>query len=222
MIHSLKATLALSACLVVSGCATDPATGNFEINRTGVGLTVGAVGGALVGAVLGDGSTAIKGAMLGAAAGGGAGYLWEKRYRAMQQQLAATDLQVEPGTIADGQQVLVVSAPCDVFFRIGSPDIAQEAYPALSQLAQSLKGQTYKVGITGHTDTSGSPDDNRRLSYERARSVAAYLTAAGVPYKNLYVRGAGSREPKADNASAQGRADNRRVEIVLSNTMPKA
>lgn len=219
---NLKLVTALAACLIMSGCATNPDTGNFEITRTGVGLTIGAVGGALVGAALGDGSTAIKGAMLGAAAGGGAGYLWDKRYKSMQAELAATELQVEQGRIADGQQVLVVSAPADVFFRVGSSDIAPEAYPALSKLAQSMKDQDYTVGITGHTDTSGSPDLNNRLSYDRARSVAAYLTAAGVPYQKLYVRGVGGREPKADNSTAQGRSENRRVEIVLSNETPKA
>lgn len=219
--NMIKTAAALTACLLMTGCATNPETGNFEITRTGVGVAVGTVGGALVGAALGDGSAAIKGAMIGAAAGGGAGYLWDKRYKAMQAELKATELQVEQARIADGQQVLVISAPSDVFFRVGSSDITTEAYPALSRLAESMKGQDYKVGITGHTDTSGSPDTNNRLSYDRARSVAAYLTAAGVPYQSLYVRGVGSKEPKADNSTAQGRSDNRRVEIVLSNETPK-
>ncbi|MFL1449253.1 OmpA family protein [Pseudomonas tritici] len=219
--NMMKAAAALTACLLMAGCATNPETGNFEITRTGLGLAAGTVGGALVGAALGDGSAVIKGAMIGAAAGGGAGYLWDKRYQAMQAELAATELQVEQARIADGQQVLVISAPSDVFFRAGSSDITPQAYPALSQLAQSMKGQPYKVGITGHTDTSGTPDTNNRLSYDRARSVAAYLTSAGVPYQSLFVRGVGSKEPKADNTTAQGRSDNRRVEIVLSNETPK-
>ncbi|NVL49945.1 hypothetical protein F2S72_09350 [Pseudomonas syringae pv. actinidiae] len=66
----LKLAAALTVCIVVTGCATNPDTGNFEITRTGVGLAAGTVGGALVGAALGDGSAVIKGAMLGAAAGG--------------------------------------------------------------------------------------------------------------------------------------------------------
>lgn len=220
--NNLKLASALAACVVLTGCATNPDTGNYEITRTGVGLAVGTVSGALVGAALGNGSTALKGAMLGAAAGGSGGYIWEKRHKALQAELAATELQVEQARIADGQQVLVISAPSDVFFKIGSSDIAPDAYSALSKLAQSLKHQDYKVGITGHTDNSGSPDLNNRLSYDRARSVAAYLTAAGVPYQSLYVRGVGSKEPKADNATAIGRSENRRVEIVLSNATPKA
>jgi len=219
--NNLKFASALAACLIVTGCATNPDTGNFEITRTGVGLAVGTVGGALVGAALGDGSTVIKGAMLGAAGGGGAGYLWDKRNKAMQAELKATELKVEQARIADGQRVLVISAQSDVFFKVGSSDIAPDAYPSLSKLAESLKGQQYKIGITGHTDSSGSPDLNNRLSYDRARAVAAYLTAAGVPYQGLYVRGAGSKEPKVSNNTPQGRSENRRVEFVLSDDAPK-
>ena len=174
---NLKTAAALAAFIVIAGCSADPQTGNYEINRTGMGLTAGAIGGALVGAAMGNGSTAIKGALIGAGVGGGLGYLWEKRYRATQADLAKTDLQVEAAHIQNGDQVLVVTAPSYVFFRVGSSDIAPEAYPALNKLAQTVKGQGYKIGITGHTDTSGSPDLNNKLSYERARSVAAYLTA---------------------------------------------
>lgn len=220
--NMLKLAAPLAIFLSITGCATNPDTGNFEITRTGVGLTVGAVGGALVGAALGDSSMAIKGAALGAAAGGGAGYLWEKRYRAMQAELAYTDLQVQQLPGNNGQQSMMVTVPSDVFFRIGSADIAPEAYPALSKLAESLKTQTYKVGITGHTDNTGTPDLNNRLSYERARSVAAYLTAAGVPYERLFVRGVGASDPKTSNANPQGRSQNRRVEIVLSEHVPNA
>ncbi len=85
-----------------------------------------------------------------------------------------------------------------------------------------MKAQTYKVGIAGHTDNTGTPDRNNRLSYDRARSVAAYLTAAGVPYERLFVRGAGASEPKSSNATPQGRSQNRRVEITLSEIAPNA
>lgn len=220
---NFKTATALAACIVImAGCSTDPQTGNYEINRTGIGLTAGAVGGALVGAALGNGSTAIKGALIGAGVGGGVGYLWEKRYRAMQADLAKTELQVEAAHIQNGDQVLVITAPSDVFFRVGSSDIAPESYPSLNKLAQTVKGHGYKIGITRHTDTSGSPDLNNKLSYERARSVAAYLTADGVPYQTLYVRGAGSREPKIDNNTPVNRSINRRVEIVLSTPNTKA
>lgn len=222
VMNRLKLTSAFAAALLISGCATNPETGNFEITRTGVGLAVGTVGGALLGSAVGGSSAVIKGAMIGAAAGGGAGYLWDKREKAMRAELAATELKVEQAKSADGSRVLLLSAQTDVFFKVGSSDIAPEAYPALTQLADALKLQNYKIGITGHTDISGTPERNNRLSYDRARAVAAYLTSAGVRPQTMFVRGAGSKEPKTSNATPEGRSENRRVEIELSDSVPRA
>lgn len=214
MNHTIKASAALLSILL-AGCSMNPQTGNYEANRTGIGLAVGTAVGAAAGAALGDGSYALKGAMIGAAVGGGTGYYLEKKHRELQAQLQQTDLEVEMARDESGNQVLVVSAPADVSFSVGSAALAPESFHGLSTLARSLQNQNVRIEIVGHTDSSGDHDRNQQLSYARAKSVAEYLYQSGVPMNQLFVRGAGYSEPKADNATPQGRAKNRRVEIVV-------
>ena len=215
MNHTIKAAALVTAALL-AGCTTNPQTGNYEINRTGVGLAVGTAAGAAVGAAKGNGSYSNKGAMIGAAIGGGTGYYLEKKHQELQASLRNTELQLEKAHDDKGNEVLVISAPSDVAFAVGSSDISAQAYRGLSTLANSLKDQKYRVAIVGHTDNTGRYDANKKLSYERARSVAEYLHNSGVQTENLFIRGAGPDEPKADNKTPAGRAENRRVEIVLS------
>lgn len=211
-----KAIAFLAATLIFTGCAANPETGNYEVSRTGIGLGIGAVGGALVGAAMGDGGTAIKGAILGAAAGGAGGHYWDKQFNSVQNRLADSNLGVERRVNTDGQSVLVVTAAADAHFKVGSAYMSHESFAAINALANELKKTPYRINITGHTDSTGPDQLNERLSYERARAVAAYLVAAGVPGKQLFVRGVGSRSPKADNDTISGRAANRRVEIELA------
>jgi outer membrane protein OmpA-like peptidoglycan-associated protein len=212
---TLLATTVLMGALLMTGCTTNPATGNYEINRTGVGLALGTAAGAAVGAALGDGSYAIKGAMMGAAIGGGAGYVLEQQHRKLQQDLSQTQMKVEMGVDAKGTQVVTVSTPSDVTFEPGSPDITAQSYAALSSLAKSLKDKKLQVEITGHTDNVGAKDFNQQLSYDRARAVGEFLYQGGVPAENIKVRGASFAEPIADNNSKEGRAKNRRVVIAI-------
>lgn len=214
-----KVISAIAAALLIGGCATNPETGNFEITRTGVGVAGGAIGGALLGAALGDGGTAIQGAIVGAAAGGAAGHYWEKRYNAIQHNLQGTSLKVEKRADQNGNGVVVVKAPADAHFRVGSPHMLHDSFEGMNYLAGELKKTRHRVYITGHTDATGPQELNDRLSLQRARAVADYLVAAGVNPERLYVRGAGSEMPIADNSTMMGRAANRRVEIELTDTI---
>ena len=211
---TIKAVAVLSAALL-TGCAMNPQTGNYEVTRTGMGAAIGGVVGAAAGAALGNGSYAIKGALIGAALGGGTGLYLQKQHDALQAQLRDSDLEVEMAHDESGNQVLIVSAPGDVSFSTGSAALAPESFGGLSKLARALQNQNVRIEIVGHTDSSGSPDLNKRLSHDRAKSVAEYLHQHGVPHQQLFVRGAAASEPKADNATPQGRAMNRRVEIVV-------
>lgn len=215
MSKTYLASAVIMGALMMGGCTTNPSTGNYEINRTGVGLAVGTVAGAAVGAALGDGSYAIKGAMIGAAVGGGAGYMLERKHQQLQVALRQTEMEVAMAKDAKGTQVLTISSPSDVTFSPGSSDIAAPAYGGLSTLAKSLNGQKYEIEITGHTDNIGSSEFNQKLSYDRARSVGEYLYQNGIPQDSIKVRGASESEPIADNGTKEGRAKNRRVVIAI-------
>ncbi len=215
----MKQRLIMSTALayvLLAGCATNETTGNYELNRAGVGAAVGAVAGVAVGAAVGDSTTVIRGALIGAGTGAGAGYVWDRRHKDLEERLAEADIRVEHAHNEHGEPLLVLTAPADLYFRMGSSDMASEGFAGLYALAQALKGQSFRMGIVGHSDNSESAAGNDQLSYQRAYSVASYLHGTGIPADKLFVRGAGSHEPLADNATPQGRAMNRRVEILLS------
>jgi outer membrane protein OmpA-like peptidoglycan-associated protein len=102
-----------------------------------------------------------------------------------------------------------------ILFDLNSATIKAESKPVLEEVLGLLQGEpSWKLVIEGHTDSTGNPDFNQKLSLQRADAVRAYLLAAGTGAGRLQTRGFGSTKPVADNASAMGRAQNRRVELV--------
>lgn len=209
------ATLALSS--VLSGCANMDDTQR----KTGTGAAIGAAAGAVIGAATASKKDRGKGAAIGAAAGAalgaGGGYLWSKR---MQEQQAAME-QATQGTGIEVSQTqdnrLKIEIPSDVSFDSGSAAIKPSLRPVLDNLASSLaQHPVTHVTIIGHTDASGSDAVNNPLSVNRAAAVRDYLVPRGVASSRINVDGRGSREPIADNATPQGRAQNRRVEIFIA------
>lgn len=102
-----------------------------------------------------------------------------------------------------------------VFFETGSATLADEGLAALGPLSKELKGGAGEIRVEGHTDDVGSTEVNERLSLERAESVAEYLADHGIERDRLSTEGFGSRRPVADNDTDEGRAQNRRVEILV-------
>lgn len=103
-----------------------------------------------------------------------------------------------------------------VLFDIGKSDIRGDGIVALDRVAGLVKEKTNaNLVIEGHTDNTGTPPLNQRLSEQRAESVRAGLASRGVPIARLAAKGIGQTQPVGDNATEQGRAQNRRVEIVL-------
>ena len=104
-----------------------------------------------------------------------------------------------------------------LYFEVGTSRILPQSYRALQALLQLLvEHPSMRIELRGHTDNTGTIAFNQRLSEERAAAVAAYLTARGISPRRLRTAGYGATQPVADNRSTEGRAENRRVEFVVT------
>ena len=202
-----------AAALLATGCADMSQTNRDTAKGAGLGAGAGAILGGLTGGRSGAGT----GAVVGGAVGAIAGNIWSKR---MQEKQAAMERATQ-GTGIDVARTpnneLKVNIPSDFSFDVGSAAIKPAMRPVLDQFAQGLD-PAMRVRVIGHTDSTGSDAVNDPLSRERAYSVQQYLTTRGVQGSRISTEGVGSRQPLADNATADGRARNRRVEIYLTDT----
>ncbi|MDO9096170.1 MAG: OmpA family protein [Rubrivivax sp.] len=196
--------------LVLSGCESM----SEREKGTGTGAAVGAVGGAILGS---GGGNAGRGAVIGGAIGAVAGNLWSKRLedkrKAVERASAGTGVEV----VRTNDDRLKLNVPSDVSFDTGSAAIRPAMRPVLDEVSRNID-DGLRLQIIGHTDSTGNDTINEPLSLDRARSVRDYLVARGVPSQRISVAGQGSREPVASNTNDQGRAQNRRVEIFLSDS----
>ena len=103
-----------------------------------------------------------------------------------------------------------------VLFRSNGTDLLPAALRRLDEVASVLVAQGETAVVEGYTDSKGSPSSNVDLSQRRAEAVRRYLVSRGCPTDHLVARGMGPDRPVADNASGEGRANNRRVEIVIN------
>jgi outer membrane protein OmpA-like peptidoglycan-associated protein len=197
---------------MVMGCSTSAGTGSILGGAGGAGL------GALLGQIIGkDTKSTVIGAAIGTAVGVGAGALIGKHMDKVKAKAAAVDnAQVTEITDANGLQGVKVSFG-DILFDTAKYNLKANAKNSLNQLASLLLTEpNVLIDIQGHTDSTGSDRVNDPLSQNRAQAVAQYLVSQGVSqaqFKN--VSGFGSHNPIADNSTATGRAQNRRVEIYM-------
>lgn len=200
-----------AAAFLISGCAIDPYTGEQRVARTGIGAGVGAGAGAGVGALVGGKKGALIGAGIGALAGAGVGGYMDVQARELRTQLQGTGVQVKE---IEGNVYLIM--PGNVTFDSNQSAVRASFTPVLDSVAKVLtKYNKTIVQVSGHTDSTGSDATNNHLSLMRATSVANYLKVKGVDGGRLTIFGFGSKYPIADNGTATGREQNRRVEIAL-------
>ena len=204
----------VAAMLPLSACVTDPETGNRTISKAAIGGVGGALGGYLLGDLIGgkrDRTEKIVGAGIGAVAGAGVGYYMDEQERKLRQQTAGTGVNV----IRDGDN-LVLDMPSEVTFATGSANLDPAFRTTLDKVAATLTEyeKTY-VDVLGHTDSTGSDAFNQTLSEQRSSSVTSYLSQRGVQQARLATKGYGESQPRASNTTEEGRASNRRVEIRL-------
>jgi outer membrane protein OmpA-like peptidoglycan-associated protein len=199
----LVATVAVMAV----GCKT--------MNRTQKGAAIGVGGGAVIGGVIGKalGNTAM-GAIVGAAVGGTTGAVigkkMDKQAEEMKEVLGDAEVRRE------GEGIVVVFKE-KVLFGFNEADLSATSKQNLTKLDDVLKKYPdTDIEIIGHTDDKGSDDYNQKLSERRATSVANYLQANGIPASRVKTRGMGESDPKAPNDSDANRAENRRVEFVIT------
>lgn len=212
----LLASLALAT---LAGCASPNPYENQGQVSGGTSKTakyggLGALAGAVAGAAI-DHNHRGKGALIGAAAVGAAaagyGYYADRQEAELRRQMENTGVEVQ----RQGDDIKLIM-PGNITFATDSADIANSFYKPLNDLANSFKQfDQNSIEIVGYTDSTGSRAHNVELSQRRAQNVAGYLTAQGVPTARLSTRGAGPDAPIASNATVDGRAQNRRVEVNL-------
>jgi outer membrane protein OmpA-like peptidoglycan-associated protein len=215
--HKTPAIACLLAATALTACTTvDPYTGQTVRSNTRTGAIVGALGGAALGYLSNDKSeqgrkNALIGAGVGALAGAGVGAYMDKQQAQLRAQLANTGV-----TVTRQGDNIVLNMPSDVTFAFDRSDIQPQFYKVLDEVAGTMNQYpSTTIDVVGHADSVGTDVYNQALSERRASSVASYLTTRGVLPARLYVAGMGERQPIASNDTEAGRAQNRRVEIVL-------
>jgi len=197
----------------VCACATDPYTGERKVAKTAWGAGIGTALGAGIGALAGGEKGALIGAGIGAAAGAGTGGYMDYQASILRKELVGTGVQVKEN---NGQIYLIM--PGNITFNTNEAFIKNSFQPVIVSIAKVLKeyDKTF-VQVNGYTDNTGSDAINNPLSIKRANAVADFLKVRGVAAARISANGFGSANPIASNATAAGREQNRRVEIVLIN-----
>ena len=219
--------LLLCVSLVLSGCAS--------MNNTTKGGLIGGGGGTALGTLIGGAVSSKKdktkgriiGAVIGAAIGTGTGVLiGNKMDKAAKQAAAIEGAQVEQVTDQNGLQAVKVTFDSGILFGTGAATLSSSAKASLSKFANNVLKQNPEmdVDIYGYTDNQGWKNStaeqsrlkNLDLSQERAQSVSSYLMACGITSAQVKgVQGLGEDYPVADNSTAAGRQENRRVEVYM-------
>lgn len=185
-----------------------------SLTKTQKGAGIGAAAGAVVGGLIGKkaGNTAL-GAVIGAAVGGTAGGFIGKR---MDKQAAEIQTAIPNAEVIREGEGIIVKFDSGILFDFDKFALKDNAKKNVESLAASLnKYPGTNIQVIGHTDNVGSAAYNQTLSEKRAGAVKAYAQSQGVPPARLITVGKGMAEPIADNTTDAGRAENRRVEIVI-------
>jgi len=202
-------TIGLSLVMLVAalpGCSS--------LTKTEKGAGIGAAGGGILGAIIGHaaGNTAV-GTLVGAAVGGTAGGLIGHK---MDKQAAEIKQTVPGATVTREGEGILVKFDSGILFDVDKTILKPSAQNSLTQLAVSLQNNPQtNIMIIGHTDSTGTAAHNMDLSIRRATAVKSFITQQGVDASRLSTQGKGETEPIAPNSTAAGRAQNRRVEIVI-------
>lgn len=205
-VQQFALALALTG-LVASGCET--------MNRSQKGAVIGAAGGGAIGGVIGRsmGNTAM-GVIVGAAVGGAAGAVIGRKMDKQAEEMKEVLGDAEVKRVGEG---IVIEFKDKVLFGFDKADLNAQAQNSLDKLENVLnRYPDTNIKIIGHTDDVGSDSYNQELSERRARAAADYLRNKGISGARLTTEGKGETDPKVSNDTDANRAENRRVEFVIT------
>ena len=212
-----KAMILVAAAGVLAACTTDPYTGEQQLSKTAIGAGTGALLGTAAGLLVGQSNSVsarkamLVGAGIGALAGGGVGLYMDNQEAKLRERLRGTGVSVT--RVGDN---IILNMPSNITFDSDQSDVKPQFYDTLNSVALVLEEfNKTLVDVTGHTDSTGTPQHNQALSERRAASVSQYLVAQGNAPQRFQVLGMGQNEPIASNSTSEGRAQNRRVEIRI-------
>lgn len=198
----------------MAGCQSiDPYTGEEKVSNTTKGVVGGALAGALVGQLTGkDTKSTLIGTAAGAAAGGGAGYYFDRQEEILRNELRNSGVGIK--RVGEGELQLIM--PGNFTFKSSSAAISPDSYGVLNSISKVLKEyDDTHISIAGYTDSTGSDSFNLSLSKDRADAVYYYLNGREISKGRMESEGFGKSNPIASNSTANGRAENRRVEIKI-------
>ncbi|HBV76655.1 MULTISPECIES: OmpA family protein [Vibrio] len=213
----LKALVIAGAVLTVTACeSTNPYTGESQTSKSTTGALIGAAAGAAIGVASSSKSDRGKGALIGAASGatlgGGIGYYMDSQAKKLEQELRATGI-----SVTQSGNNIILNMPNSLTFDVDQTELSNTAKRALFNVAKVVNEyDETNINILGYTDSSGSDAYNLRLSEVRANQVDKFLVSNKVKSTRINSVGKGEANPIASNSTAAGRAQNRRVEIILS------
>ena len=207
--------MAMVALVLLPGCGT--------LSQTAKGTAIGSGSGAALGAIIGsiiskDAKGAAIGAAIGTAVGAGTGALIGNKMDKKAEELAALEnAQVETITDKNGLAGIKVTFNSGILFPLNGIQLSDASRKELKEFAQKMSDlQDTDITIYGHTDNTGTAEVNERISRQRAEAVQSYLQSCGIASGRLSSQGLSYTDPVADNATAEGRAQNRHVEIYIS------
>ena len=216
MKKNIPLLLAMTGVIGLTACADPNGSFGTEPNaRRNAGAATGAILGGVLGATSGGDERLTKaaaGAVIGGLLGGAIGTQLDRQAQELQRDLTTNGVSV----VNNGTN-LVVTMPQDVLFATDSAVVRADLQRDLQTLAGSLnRYPNTTVQVVGHTDNTGTASYNQNLSRQRANSVTQVLIGAGVPEYRLVPVGRGEDQPIASNLTPEGRANNRRVEFVIT------
>ncbi|AWV87118.1 OmpA family protein [Acinetobacter radioresistens] len=201
MISTVVGAMALSGCQ------------NMEYDKAAIGTGLGALAGYGISKSNANSSAQNnRAAAIGAVVGAATGVYLDNKEKKLRQQMAGTGVEVNRNP--DGSVGLIM--PGNITFDTNKSTIKPNFYTTLNKVAQTLtEDNKSAILVTGYTDSTGNDSINIPLSQARAQAVANYLAGQGVPRTRINAQGLGASNPIASNATAEGREQNRRVEISI-------